>query len=160
MSPSCPAWPRAPYQAHWLGGYSPVVNVLSHDRHLTRLGPCRHGDASGVAFLSDNSPFSVGYGLPRTLQPVENPFAPFYAPGSEAENTVFVVFWSCIWPLLDATRPNNDFFNTLTPSAQPDGSYDCTRAPMFSPLPRESPTVRAAARSAARVCRRQGWRGR
>src|SRR5215204_7039454 len=69
MSPSCLAWPRAPYQARWLGGYSLVVNVLSHDRHLTPLCPCRHGDASGVTYPKDDRPFSVGYGLPRTHLP-------------------------------------------------------------------------------------------
>jgi hypothetical protein len=65
MSPSCLAWPRAPYQARWLGVYSPVLNVLSHDRHLTPLGSCWHGDASGVAYPKDDSPFSIGYGLLR-----------------------------------------------------------------------------------------------
>jgi hypothetical protein len=38
------------------------------------------------------------------------------------------------------------------PSAQPGGSCECARAPMFGPLPPESPTVRAAARSAAPGC--------
>ena len=47
------------------GGYSPVVNVSLHDRHLTPLGSCWHGDASGVAYPKDDSPFSIGYGLLR-----------------------------------------------------------------------------------------------
>jgi hypothetical protein len=43
-----------------------VVNVLSHDRHLTPLGPSQQVDTSGIAYLSDGSPFSVGNKLSKS----------------------------------------------------------------------------------------------
>jgi hypothetical protein len=61
---------------------------------------------------------------------LKNSFALPSAPGSGAENDVFVVFWPRFGPLLDIQLGDIDFFNTLKPSTH-SGEYvplDAARA--------------------------------